>query len=105
MLVNITDDNFEKEVINNSIPVLVDFWSDWCGPCKKMAPVMTELAEEYKGIIKVCKGNMDVAGKTMAQYRISSLPAILLFKDGECVSKNIGLRTKSDIEKDIETVL
>lgn len=105
LVINITDSTFEDEVIRSNVPVLVDFWSEWCGPCKTLAPVISSLAEEFKGKVKICKGNLDDNGKTMAQYRVSSLPAILIFKDGECISKNVGLRSKADIIKDIEVVL
>lgn len=104
-ITRVNDSNFEKEVIQSKLPVLVDFWADWCGPCKKIAPIVASLAEEYQGRVSICKGNMDESGKVMSQYGVSSLPALLVFKDGNLLSKNIGLISKSDIKKYIEEAL
>jgi len=101
----VNNSNFETEVLKSELPVLVDFWADWCNPCKKLAPVIEEISTEYLGKVKVCKGDMNEANEVMSKLGISSLPAILIFRNGEVVSKKIGLRKKEDIIGDLETAL
>jgi len=93
----LTSENFEAEVIKSDIPVLVDFWAEWCAPCKMLAPTIAEIAEEYAGKIKVGKVNVDEAGDLAAAYRIVSIPTVLLFEGGEVKNKSIGFVPKSEI--------
>ncbi len=99
MAIHFTDENFNQEVLSSDIPVLVDFYADWCGPCKMLAPVIEALAEEYEGKVKVGKLNVDNAPDTAQNYGIMSIPTLLYFKNGEVVNKSIGVVAKSEIEQ------
>lgn len=88
----LTDNNFNTEVINSDLPVIVDFWADWCSPCRRLAPIIRELAEEYSGRVKVCKLNVDEYPETANRFGVASLPTVLLFENGEVVGTSIGLR-------------
>jgi thioredoxin 1 len=92
----ITKDNFEQVVNSTDKPVLVDFWASWCNPCRSIAPVIEELAEEYDGKAVVGKVNVDEQGELSARFKIMSIPTIILFKAGQPVDKIVGARTKSD---------
>lgn len=100
--VNITYQNFEDEVINSNIPVLIDFWAEWCGPCRMVSPIIDELAIDYEGRIKVGKINVDEENELAMQFRIMSIPTIGLFKGGKLVDKIVGARPKAEFEKFIE---
>lgn len=104
MEVKITESNFEEEVIKSSLPVLVDFYADWCGPCKMMAPLVEELAKNYEGTCKVGKCNVDENGKLAQQYKVMSIPTFLFFKNGEAVETIIGAVSKSELENKMKQV-
>ena len=101
-VITLTKENFDSEVLNSEIPVMVDFWAQWCGPCRAVAPIIDEIAEEYDGKIRVGKLNVDEEGEIAARFRIMSIPTILLFKDGKVVEKIVGSRPKSDFTSILE---
>ena len=101
----VTDANFETEVIKSDKPVLVDFWEPWCGPCRMVAPIVDELSEEYDGKVKFVKLNTDDNVKTASQFGIRSIPTLLVFKAGEPVGQIIGFRPKSDLKKRLDAAL
>jgi thioredoxin 1 len=102
METRVDDSNFQQEVINSNMPVLVDFWAEWCMPCIMLAPAIEEIAKEYAGKIKVCKLNVDEAPDTASRYRIMSIPTIMVFKGGEVVDKAIGMMPKEALENFIK---
>ena len=97
-----TSDNFEEEVLKSDVPVLVDMFATWCGPCKMMAPVVAQLAEEYEGIVKVGKLDIDQNVDIVAQYKIMSVPTFLVIKDGEVKAKLIGAVSKEELVEVID---
>ena len=103
--VEIKDANFVEVVLQAKIPVLVDFWAPWCGPCYMVAPVVDELAEEYEGKVSFAKVNVDESPKIASQYGIMSIPTLILFKDGKPVSNIVGFRPKDELKKRLDTVL
>ena len=98
----VTDSTFEKEVLKATTPVLVDFWATWCGPCRKLTPVLDEISETYNGKVKVVKVNADENKDIMKDNSVSGLPTLLVFKDGEAVERMVGLMPKSTIINNIE---
>lgn len=101
----LTDANFEAEVLKSKGAVLVDFYAVWCGPCKMLTPVIDELAAEYAGKAKICKLNVDDAPNIAASFRVSSIPALLFFKDGAVVHQSLGLQTKEELKKQLDSLL
>ena len=93
----ITTANFETEVLRADMPVLVDLYADWCGPCKMLAPLVAELAEEYDGVVRVGKLNVDEDPEIAIRYHVASIPTLLLFKDGEVIAKSVGYSPKDEL--------
>ena len=104
-LLQITDQNFETEVLKSDKPVLIDFWAQWCGPCHMIAPIVEELASEYNGKLKVAKLDVDAYGSIAQQYKILSIPTVMIFKDGQVASQIVGAVPKKDLVKHVEKVL
>jgi len=104
-VLHISDDNFQKEVLESDKPVMVDFWASWCGPCLALAPIIDEIAENYGDKIKVCKLNVDENQKTAMQYGIKGIPTIIFFKNGEVVEQSVGLVPKDYLEDLIKKVI
>ena len=101
-VIHLTLDNFEEEVENSSLPVLVDFWAAWCGPCKMIAPIIDQLADEFDGKVKIAKLNVDENRDLATRFKVMSIPTLLLFKDGEVVNQLIGARPKAELVKLLE---
>jgi len=104
-LVHVTDDNFETEVIGHGTPVLVDFWAEWCGPCKMIAPILDEIAEEYGDRLRVAKLNIDENPNTPPRYGIRGIPTLMLFKDGNVEATKVGAVSKSQLTAFIDSSL
>ena len=94
---DVTDASFENEVIKSDIPVLVDFWAEWCGPCKMIAPILNQIAEEYEGKVKVCKLNVDENEQTPTKYNIRGIPTLMVFKGGNVEVTKVGALSKSQL--------
>jgi thioredoxin 1 len=103
-IITITQANFPAEVLQSSSPILVDFWAEWCGPCKMLAPILDELAEEYSGRVRIGKVNIDEFQELAAQYGIRSIPTLLLFKQGQVTEQLVGLRSKRDLKASFDRV-
>jgi len=98
-VVMITKDNFDGEVLKAEMPVLVDFWAKWCGPCMAIGPVIDELSEEYEGKAKICKVNVDNEPELARKFRVMSIPTIIIFKNGEIADKLLGSRSKGEFQE------
>ena len=103
--ITITDDSFQVEVVESTVPVLVDFWAVWCGPCRMVAPIVDELAVEYEGRVKVGKVDVDSEQKIAADYGIRSIPTLLIFKNGELADQVVGAVPKKQLVEKLEAVL
>ena len=103
--IEINDDSFAEKVLQVAAPVLVDFWAPWCGPCRMVAPVVEELADEYEGRVAFAKLNVDENPKTASQYGIMSIPSLIIFKGGSPVSNLVGFRPKADLKRSLDEVL
>ena len=104
-IVYVTDDNFEQEVLGSSEPVLVDYWTEWCGPCKMIAPILNEIADEYQGKIKIAKLNIDDNPQTPPKYGIRGIPTLMLFKGGNVEATKVGALSKSQLTAFIDSNL
>ncbi len=96
-IIHVTDESFDREVLQSSAPVLVDYWAEWCGPCKMIAPVLAEIAEEYEGRLRIAKLNIDQNPDTPPRYGIRGIPTLMLFKDGEVEAIKVGAVPKSQL--------
>ena len=104
-IVTLTAESFDQEVLKSTTPVLVDFWAEWCGPCKMLAPILEELAVEYAGKVKVTKLNTDDHQALAAQFRINSIPTLLFFKNGNVVDQVLGLKSKKDFKAKLDQLV
>ena len=104
-LLEVSDDNFETEIMNSDLPAMVDFWAEWCGPCKMVGPLVEELANEYTGKIKVAKMDVDKNPQTPIKFGIRNIPTLILFKDGEVAQTIVGAQPKSNIENELKKIL
>ena len=104
-VLELTDDNFEQEVLQADQPALVDFWAEWCMPCKMIAPTVEELASEYAGRVKVGKVDTDSSRDTAMKFGISAIPTLILFKNGEVAKKFVGMQQKSELKAALDSVL
>ena len=104
-ILEVSDDNFESEIVKSEIPSMVDFWAEWCGPCKKVGPVVEELAAEYEGKIKIAKMDVDSNRQTPAKFGIRNIPTLILFKNGEVVNTIVGAQPKTSIEEELKKLL
>jgi thioredoxin 1 len=104
-IVTLTDGNFDREVLQSPVPVVVDFWAEWCGPCKMIAPVLDELADEYAGRAKIGKVNVDEQQSLAARYGITAIPTLIFFKGGQVVQQVRGARSKRELKEALDRVL
>jgi len=104
-LIELSDATFDEAVSNSDVPVLVDFWAPWCGPCKMLTPIIEQVADEFAGKAKICKLNTDEARDTAVEFGINAIPTLILFKDGQVQKKWVGLTSKKDISEAINQVL
>tara|TARA_X000001036_G_C20367098_1_gene678885 strand:- start:228 stop:554 length:327 start_codon:yes stop_codon:yes gene_type:complete len=101
-LIHVTDDSFESDVLQSNAPVLVDYWAEWCGPCKMIAPILDEVASEYADKLKIAKLDVDQNAETAQKYGIRSIPCLMLFKDGDIIATQVGALSKSQLSEFID---
>ena len=101
-ITHVTDSAFEQEVLNSKLPVLVDFWAEWCGPCKMIAPVLEEIAEEYSGRMRVCKVDVDSNAETPQKFSVRGIPTLILFKGGNAEATKVGALSKTQLKEFID---
>ena len=104
-VINVTDISFEEEVLNSEMPVIVDYWAEWCGPCKMIAPILDEVANEYKGKLTVAKINIDENQATPQKYAVRGIPTLMIFKNGEVAGTKVGAVSKSQLSAFIDSVV
>lgn len=104
-ILHLSDASFKKDVLESELPCLVDFWAEWCGPCRRVAPVVEEIAEEYKGRFKVGKLNVDEGGKTASTYGVMSIPTLMFFKNGQVIGQIVGAIGKAELKAKLEELL
>jgi len=104
LIVSVTQENFAQQVVQSPVPVLVDFWAEWCGPCKMIAPLLDELADEYDGKVKIVKVNIDEQQALAAEYGIRAIPTLLLFNKGQVADQIVGARSKRDFKNSLDRV-
>ncbi len=102
-IVQVTDDNFEDQVLRSKLPVLVDYWAQWCGPCRMIAPILEEISQEYQSRLKIAKLNVDENQRTPARYRVQGIPTLMLFKEGNVEATKVGAISKSQLAAFIES--
>jgi len=104
-IVYVTDDSFEQDVLKSEVPVLVDYWAEWCGPCKMIAPILEEIVGEYAGKLKIAKLNIDENSATPPKYGIRGIPTLMIFKDGDVEATKVGALSKSQLTAFIDSVI
>ena len=104
-IINVTDSNFEQEVLSSEIPVLLDYWAEWCGPCKMIAPILSDIADEYSGKIKVAKINIDENPGTPAKFGVRGIPTLMIFKSGSIEATKVGAMSKSQLSAFIDSTI
>jgi len=104
-ILEVTDDSFDAEIMNGELPAMVDFWAEWCGPCKMVGPVVEELASAYKGKIKIAKMDVDKNRKIPAKFGIRNIPTLILFKGGEVVNTIVGAQPKKSLDEELKKLL
>ena len=105
LITNTTDANFDTDVVNSSVPVLVDFWAVWCGPCKAIAPVLDQMAGDYEGRLSICKVDVDSNQAVAGRFNVRNIPTLLLFKDGQVVGQRVGALNRKALDEFVSTAL
>jgi len=104
-IINVSDSTFEQEVLSSEIPVLLDYWAEWCGPCKMIAPILNDIADEYSGKIKVAKLNIDENPSTPAKFGVRGIPTLMIFKSGSIEATKVGAMSKSQLSAFIDSTI